>query len=104
MIYQSAAAYHLTCTVVNGQEYLTAITDNIGIDMGESIQVRLLQSEIGLYPLPVQTNEVCLVLFTICCYLNNYPLYVLAFSSSSDKRSRAAFRVSSRLAKWKRIR
>ena len=65
----------------------------------EQMAMENLQRVVGLF---LAQSALYRSLYVIICII--YRLYVLAFSSSSDKRSRAAFRVSSRLAKWKRIR
>ena len=51
----------LTIGFIGSQEYLTASANNIVIDMRKGIQVGLLQPEIRLYPLLVQSDKVILI-------------------------------------------
>ena len=72
MVDQGAAAENLAATVINGQEYLAAATDDVTVDVGESVQVGFLQPEPVSYPFSIEPDEIGLVPLAVCRYLNQW--------------------------------
>lgn len=65
MRFQRTATHNLSAFVYS-QKYLPTMSDNVVIDMCKCVKIRLLQSEPGLYPLPVQLDKVLFVLRLVC--------------------------------------
>ena len=65
MRFQRTATHDLSAFVYS-QKYLPTMSDDVVIDMCKCVKIRLLQSEIGFYPLFVQSDKVLFVAWLVC--------------------------------------